>query len=292
MGRVKGKLRLLEEKATNPVAVGDWVEIHLEEKDQDSGIIQDVLERENYLVRESPRKKYSRHILAANLDQAMLVVTVRQPNLKVGFIDRFLISCEAYHVPPVLVFNKIDLLQKEKDKKQLEQTVQLYKSIGYPVIECSAATGENVEQVRELLKEKVTFISGQSGVGKSSLVNAIAPELDLKTAEISGFTGKGIHTTTFATMFPLPFGGWIIDSPGIKELSLLDLEPEEVSHYLPEMRELLQQCQFNNCMHMNEPGCAIKAAVDAGEIPISRFYNYLQIVDEIQQRDHWEYKDT
>ena len=291
-GRAKGKLRLLDVKATNPVAVGDWVEISLEENDPSSGVIVEVLDRKNYLVRESPRKKYSRHILAANLDQAMLVTTIKQPNLKIGFIDRFLISCEAYHVPPVLIFNKVDLLQKEKDKNLLEETVQLYESIGYKAIKSSAETMEGTEEVKELLKDKVTLIAGHSGVGKSTLVNAIAPGLDLKTAAISGYTGKGTHTTTFATMYELPFDGWIIDSPGIKELSLLDLEPEEVSHYLPEMRQRLQECQFNNCMHMNEPGCAIKAAVDSGEVPISRYYNYLGIVDDIQQRDHWEYKDT
>ena len=258
------------------------------EQDDQTGVIYEILPRENYIVRESPRKKYTKHILAANLDQAFLLATVRNPNIKLGFMDRFLVACEAYHVPAVILFNKTDLL-KEKDKIKLVEVEKAYALAGYPIISISALTGENVALVKEKMKDKITLVAGHSGVGKTTFINRISPTLNLKTAQLSNYSGKGQHTTTFATMYPLPFGGFIVDTPGIKELTIMDIEPSEVSHYFPEMRSRLQQCQFNNCLHINEPGCAVKDALDRGEIAISRYLNYLTIVDEINKKNPWEY---
>lgn len=286
--RMKGKLRLQDSDATNPIAVGDRVVMEKEE-DGKTGVIKEVLERENYVVRESPRKKFGRHIIAANLDQAMLIVTLKQPKIKLGFIDRFLAACEAYHVPVIIVFNKMDIL-KDADFVKLNKLQMMYEAIGYPVMIISSKSKYNISEVRGALKNNISLIAGHSGVGKSTFINAVEPKLDLKTAELSGYTGKGVHTTTFATMYELTFGGFVVDTPGIKELSVLDIDPEELSHYFREMNPLINDCQFNNCLHTNEPGCAVKEAVENGKIYLSRFESYLNILTELQQRNRWEYR--
>lgn len=286
--RIKGKFRIDDQDATNPVAVGDIVEVEQEEN-AETGVINDIHQRENYLVRESPRKRFTRHILAANLDQAFIITTIKNPNFKQGFTDRFLVICEAYHVKPIIIINKVDLL-REKDLPKLAQVMALYESIGYKVIQTSAVEGTNLQQVKDLMKDKVSLLSGHSGVGKSTFANAIFPELNLKTSTISNYSGKGVHTTTFATMYELPFGGFLIDTPGIKELSIMDLEPEELAHYFPEMRNRMNDCQFSNCLHINEPGCAVKAAMVNGEIAQTRYMTYLTIYDELQQQNRWDYK--
>ncbi len=283
--RLKGKFRQEGRVFTNPVAVGDKVTVE-PEPGGEAGMIAVIHERHNYLVRESTRVKHAHHIIAANIDQALLIVTFRHPKLKLGFIDRFLIACESFHIPVIIIFNKIDLL-KPAELEALDEVCQLYESIGYQTMRTSAVTGEGMLAFQHLLQGKATLLSGHSGVGKTTLVNTLYPQLNLKTQELSGYSGKGQHTTTFASMHPLPEGGFLIDTPGIKELSPVDLTPEEVSHYLPEMRELLDQCQFNNCLHIDEPGCAVKQALDEGKIPFSRYENYVHIVFDLKDKKSW-----
>ncbi len=283
--RLKGKFRQEDKRFTNPVAVGDRVTVETESHGE-SGVIAAIHQRHNYLVRASTRKKHHQHIIAANIDQACLILTYRYPKLKKGFIDRVLVACEAYHVPAVLVFNKIDLLN-EQEMDALAEVAALYHSIGYPVLLVSAKTGQGMDKLQAQLQDKVTLMAGNSGVGKSTLINHLYPELDLRTAPLSNYSGKGQHTTTFASMHAWPFGGHVVDTPGIKELSHVDLEPEEVSQYFPEMRALLHDCKFNNCTHMDEPGCAVKAAVEAGDIPYTRYENYIHIVFDIKDKKPW-----
>lgn len=287
MCRLKGKLRLVDDEATNPVAVGDRV-LFVPEPGGDTGLIEEVLPRENYIARESPRKKLKRHVIAANIDQALLVFTIKNPSLKLGFIDRFLMAAEAYHVPVVMVLNKADLLNEE----WLENAgfyEELYTSIGYQWVSISATTGTNIPKLQEMIMHKVNLLSGQSGVGKSTLMNALDPGLELRTNELSAYTGKGVHATTFATMYELKTGGFIIDTPGIKELSPMDVPPEEVSHYFREMRNLLPDCRYSNCLHIDEPGCAVKEAVENGDVAISRYENYVYIVLDLKEKKRWEY---
>lgn len=283
--RLKGKMRQEDKRFTNPIAVGDRVEVQVEPHGE-SGVISAVMPRDNYIVRASTRKKHHLHILAANIDQALLMVTYKYPKLKKGFIDRVLLACETYHVPGVLVFNKIDLL-KEDEMEALYAVAALYEEIGYPVFLISAETGFGLEKLKTAMHNKVSLLAGNSGVGKSTLLNVLHPQLTLKTAPLSNYSGKGQHTTTFANMHPVPFGGFVIDTPGIKELSAVDLAPEEVSQYFPEMRALLQHCKFNNCTHLDEPGCAVKAAVDNGDIAFSRYENYVHIVYDIKGQQKW-----
>jgi ribosome biogenesis GTPase / thiamine phosphate phosphatase len=278
--RIKGKMRLVDRRSTNPVVIGDWVEIE-EGSRGDDMLIKDVLPRENYIIRQSAKHRTAEHILAANLDQTLLVASIMQPMTPVGFIDRFLVTATAYHVPAIVVFNKIDIYD-DAAKEQLEILKSTYENAGYKVFATSVNQNVNIDLVRESLKGKLTMLSGNSGVGKSSLINAIAPELDLVTGEISGYHSKGTHTTTFAEMFALPFGGDIVDTPGIKEFGILDFEKEEVSHYFPEMEKRLHDCKFNNCVHINEPGCAVLKAVESGEIALTRYNSYLGIVNEIE----------
>jgi ribosome biogenesis GTPase len=284
-GRMKGVLKLDEITSTNPVAVGDWVTIEIESDAAGTCIINEILERNNYINRQSPRHKHQHHIVAANLDQSLLVATLREPKTSQGFIDRFLVACEMYHVPAVIAFNKSDLY-KEKDLIKFEAWKQMYESIGYKVLLVSATEQEGMEQLNEALAGKTTLLSGHSGVGKSSLLNALLPGMNRKTQDVSGWSGKGQHTTTFAEMFDLPFGGKVIDTPGMREFGLVDISKQELSHYFPEMKNRLQQCQFNNCLHYNEPGCAIKEDVGAGKINEDRYISYLSILDSIEEKNY------
>ena len=275
--RLKGKFKTMGLKVTNPIAVGDFVRFEIEDENQNSGIIYEILPRTNYVVRASVHKTAHSHLIAANVDQAILIATLVFPRTSLGFIDRFLVAIESFRIPGVIIFNKQDLLNDEIKDFQ-KQLMDLYSSLGYTCMATTAVTGEGLEDFRQLLRGKVSLLSGHSGVGKSTLVNTIAPALDIKTQEVSTFANKGVHTTTFAEMFELEPGTFIIDSPGIKELGLSDMKPEEISHYFPEMRERLNECRFNNCQHINEPGCAIKDAVSNGEIAFSRYESYLSMV--------------
>lgn len=284
-GRMKGVLKLDEITSTNPVAVGDWVTIEIESDAAGTCIINEILNRNNYINRQSPRHKHQHHIVAANLDQSLLVATLREPKTSQGFIDRFLVACEMYHVPAVIAFNKSDLY-KEKDLIKFEAWKQMYESIGYKVLLVSATEQEGMEQLNEALAGKTTLLSGHSGVGKSSLLNALLPGMNRKTQDVSGWSGKGQHTTTFAEMFDLPLGGKVIDTPGMREFGLVDISKQELSHYFPEMKNRLQQCQFNNCLHYNEPGCAIKEDVGTGKINEDRYISYLSILDSIEENNY------
>ncbi|MFD1144477.1 ribosome small subunit-dependent GTPase A [Larkinella insperata] len=275
--RLKGKFKIQGLKVTNPIAVGDRVQFELEDEIENTVVITGIEPRENYIIRKSVHKTAHGHILAANIDQAVLIVTLAFPRTSLGFIDRFLVTAESFRIPTTLVFNKADILQDEGLEYQRE-IIGLYEEIGYNCLETSATEGENVEAFRLLLDQKISLLSGHSGVGKSSLVNAVAPDLQLRTNEVSTFANKGVHTTTFAEMFEIAPNTFIIDTPGIKELGLADMEKEEISHYFPEMRDRLNQCRFHNCLHINEPGCAIKEAVNAGEIAESRYWSYLGMV--------------
>jgi len=282
--RLAGKLKLDGITSTNPIAVGDWVEVENEQADG-SHVITKIHQRRNYINRISPHNKNMHHIVAANLDQSLLFATIKDPKTSLGFIDRFLVISEAYHVPAIIVFNKADLLKK-KDQEKFEHIKNIYEPIGYTVCLMSIEKNEGVKEVETLLKDKTTLLSGHSGVGKSSFINYLFPEFNLKTKEVSEWSGKGMHTTTFAEMYDLPFGGRIIDTPGIREMGLVDISRQELSHYFPEMRELIQQCQFNNCSHLHEPGCAVKQAVNDGSIYEERYLSYLNMRDTINEKNY------
>ncbi|AFK02805.1 ribosome biogenesis GTPase RsgA [Emticicia oligotrophica DSM 17448] len=276
--RLKGKFKIKGLKVTNPIAVGDKVVFEIEDENRNTGIINDILPRENYIIRQSVHKTAHGHLLATNLDQAVLIATLNFPRTSLGFIDRFLVAAESFRIPTVLVFNKLDLLNEEQIAYQ-QELADLYESLNYKCIFTSAVDGIGVDEFYEVLKDKVSLLSGHSGVGKSTLVNAIAPNLDLRTSEVSTFANKGVHTTTFAEMFELSHGTFIIDSPGIKELGLADMEKDEICHYFPEMLEILDECRFNNCKHIDEPNCAVKEAVMDGRIAESRYFSYLSMMD-------------
>ncbi|ACU05997.1 MULTISPECIES: ribosome small subunit-dependent GTPase A [Pedobacter] len=273
--RIKGKFRIQGIQTTNPVAVGDRVEFELE-PNSDNGIINKLYDRRNYIIRKSINLSKQAQIIAANMDQAFLVVTLASPRTSLGFIDRFLATAEAYDIPAMLIFNKLDLFHEE-GLEILAEYQGIYENIGYPCYSVSALKGTNIPLIESLLKDKTTLFSGHSGVGKSSLINALLPGHSIKTGEISGSSDKGQHTTTFAEMHALPFGGYLIDTPGIRELGIFDIRPEELGHYFREMRDLMHQCKFNNCRHVNEPGCAVIKAVESGEIELSRYESYLSI---------------
>ncbi len=275
--RIKGKFRTKDIKTTNPIAVGDWVDIILEtEAAGNTAIIVHLHERKNYIIRKSVNLSKQAQIIAANLDQAFLVVTLASPFTSLGFIDRFLVTAEAYDIPAGLIFNKLDLFSEE-GLAILRDYEAIYKAIGYPCHEVSALQGTNIEVFKDLLRDRTTLISGHSGVGKSTLINAIHPRADLRTAAVSEWSDKGKHTTTFAEMIMLPFGGKLIDTPGIRELGIIDIEQQELSHFFPEMRVLMNDCRFNNCRHINEPGCAVLNALYEGQIAPSRYESYLSI---------------
>ncbi|MCL4158681.1 UNVERIFIED_CONTAM: hypothetical protein GTU68_006791 [Idotea baltica] len=273
--RLRGRIRLAGMRTTNPVAVGDLVLLDMEEGE---GIIAEVLPRENHIIRRSTNLSKESHIIAANVDQLVLMATMVKPATSTGFIDRMLITAEAYHVPSILIFNKTDLLDS-KELQEMESLMNVYRSIGY---ECHAmqATSVDAQELASLFKDKVTLLSGHSGVGKSTLANVLQPGLDLKTADVSKSFNKGKHTTTFAEMHPLDIGGYIVDTPGIKGFGMVATDKADLSHYFLEMRELLHGCRFNNCQHINEPGCVIKDAVESGEIAKSRYRSYIAMHSE------------
>lgn len=283
--RLKGKFRLEDTGQTNPIAVGDNVTISFEETDESgNAMITEIQDRANYISREAPRHQYGRHIIAANLDQAFIIATISSPRTSSGFIDRFLLTAEAYHIPAVVVFNKQDVLTKQKDIDRQREWVDMYRAAGYTVLLTSSVTGEGVKELGEMLHNKVSLLSGHSGVGKSTLINSIFPSMQLRTKEISQKHNKGVHTTTFSEMFELPTGGYIIDTPGIKEFGILDLEPQEVGHFYPEIRAILSGCKYNNCLHQEEPGCAVKQAVMDGKLAFERYKNYDNIVESTKER--------
>ena len=273
---IRGSFRIKGIKNTNPISVGDKVGIEME-KGEASGIIVHLEDRRNYIIRKSINLSKQTHILAANLDQAMLIVTLVQPRTSTGFIDRFLVTAEAYSIPTIIIFNKTDIYDAA-ETEQVNDLVTVYSKTGYPCLLSSVFNKRDTENIRLLLKGKTTLLSGHSGAGKSSLINEIEPGLGLKTGKVSKAHDKGIHTTTFAEMFPLSFGGFIIDTPGIKELGIVDIKKEELSHFFPEMRERMNDCKFNNCLHVNEPKCAVIEAVEKGTIAISRYNSYLSIL--------------
>jgi ribosome biogenesis GTPase len=283
--RIKGIFKIEGITSTNPIAVGDEVLMQPDTESENTTIITAINDRKNYVARQSPQHKRQHHIIAANVDQSLLFVTLAKPKTSTGFIDRFLVACEMYHVPAILVFNKVDIY-KEKELQLFENLRQSYTAVGYKVLLASVKTGEGLLATKELLQNKITLLSGHSGVGKSTFINALFPRLQLRTNEVSSWSGKGLHTTTFAEMFDLPFGGKIIDTPGIRELGLTHIEKAELHGYFPEMKKLLHLCKYNNCMHINEPDCAVKTAVEKKAIAEFRYINYLNILDSINDNKY------
>jgi len=284
--KLKGRFKIKGIRTTNPIAVGDRVEFEWKD-DKKIGLIHTIENRKNYIIRKSVNLSKKSHIIASNIDQAILVVTLASPRTSTGFIDRFLITTEAYHIPAILVFNKIDLYDKPLQTAK-DELKSVYSNLGYPCIDVSATEGINIEELKEVMKAKTSLFSGHSGVGKSALINTLDSSKDIRVGEISDAHSKGTHTTTYAELHELEFGAYIIDSPGIKEFGLIDFEKQELSHYFPEMRDLLHECKFNDCTHEHEPECAIIEAVRSGEIAFSRYENYIKILhgDEIGLNDY------
>ena len=276
--RLRGKIRLNGLRTTNPVAVGDIVSFE-KERDKDTCVIDKILPRSNVIVRKSVNLSKESHIIAANVDQAVLVATIAQPRTSTGFIDRFTVTAEAYHIPVVIVFNKCDLYDDEQNATA-EKLMEVYNGIGYQSFMISAKTGQNCDKLEMVMKDKISMFSGHSGVGKSALVNRLDPNLKIRVGEISDVHEKGKHTTTFAQMYELCFGGYIIDTPGIKEFALYDMEKETLAQRFPEMRALMHDCRFNNCTHLHEPNCAIKNAVEQGIIADWRYDNYCNMMED------------
>jgi ribosome biogenesis GTPase / thiamine phosphate phosphatase len=283
--RLKGIFKIEGISSTNPVAVGDNVEIEAENLLEKTATITLIHDRDNYVNRQSPSHKMQNHIIAANVDQSLLVATLKEPRTSQGFIDRFLVACESYHIPAIIILNKADLYAK-KELEKFEGWETMYESIGYKIMLVSVKDDTGLSGVKSILKDKITLLSGHSGVGKSSFINTVLPDLLLKTNRVSGWSGKGIHTTTFAEMFDLPGGGQVIDTPGMREFGLTDISKQELSHYFPEMRNRINDCQFNNCLHVNEPGCAIKKALDEGLINIDRYESYCNMLDSIDEKNY------
>jgi ribosome biogenesis GTPase len=295
--RLKGLFKLDGITSTNPLAVGDDVDLEVENELEKTATITAIHDRRNYINRQSPSHRMQHHIVAANIDQSLLVVTLKEPRTSQGFIDRWLVTCEAYHVPAVLLFNKSDLYRK-KEEERFAAWQKMYGDVGYRLVRMSVHTGEGLDEVKGLLEGKISLLSGHSGVGKSSFLNALFPSMSLKTQEVSGWSGKGIHTTTFAEMFDLPAAasglaattmppaGRVIDTPGMREFGIVDISRPELSGYFPEMRALAGQCQFNNCLHLEEPGCVVKAAVLEGSISPDRYISYCAILGSIEENNY------
>ena len=281
--RLAGRLKLSKTGATNPVAVGDEVLLEPEENNPEQGLIIDILPRRNYLIRKSVHKTGQAHIIASNIDQLLVIASLRLPRTSLGFIDRMLVSAESYGIPARVIFNKADLLSEE-ELEFAADLAAMYDSIGYPVLITSVKEHIGLDDFAGLLKGKISLLSGHSGVGKSSLVNAIFPGLNLSTQEISGFASKGKHTTTFAEMHRLDETTRIIDTPGIKELGLMDMEDDPLSHYFPEMRLFAEKCRFYNCSHVHEPGCVVIEALDQGLLPLTRYESYLSMLEDEDNR--------
>lgn len=283
---MRGKIRLDGLRSTNPVAVGDNV-VFEQEPGKETAVIKSIEARNNLIVRKSVNLSKASHIIAANVDLAIVVATIAQPRTSTGFIDRFLVTAEAYHIPTALIFNKCDLYSEDQIGDMCV-LMEYYQSIGYTSFGVSAKTGFQIDELRDLMRGKICLFSGHSGVGKSALVNALDPNLNVRIGEISDVHEKGKHTTTFAEMHHLDFGAWIVDTPGIKEFALYDLEKETLAQRFPEMRELMSECRFNNCTHMHEPGCAVKQALENGDIADWRYVNYLRMMND---EDHDSVKD-
>ncbi|HNE47394.1 MAG TPA: ribosome small subunit-dependent GTPase A [Chitinophagales bacterium] len=282
--RLKGRLRLDDKKQTNPVAVGDLVEVEQDEKLNYQ--IAEVHPRRNYIIRSDTHRKHIKQVIAANIDQTVVVASLRKPRTAYGFIDRVLLTSEVYDIPAVVIFNKHDLYD-DKDNALLEELMYGYKDAGYDCFSTSVTNREHVEEIYTVFHNKTSLITGPSGAGKSSLVNMIEPDLNLRIGEISKYTEKGQHTTTFARMHHLPHGGAVIDTPGIKEFGLVDIDAEEVSHFFPEMRNRIGTCRFNNCLHINEDGCAIKDMLENGELSVQRYTSYFNFYHEIKEAQKW-----
>ena len=281
--RIRGKFRLKDIKHTNPLAVGDWVEFEL---DKDNlAVITEITERTNYLIRRSVNLSKRTHIIASNIELAFLIATISNPRTSTGFIDRFLVTCEAYEIPVMLVFNKKDEWECAEEDSFLALK-NLYESIGYQVVSVSAKRGDGMGFLKEELQDKISLVSGHSGVGKSTLINSLSPDLGLKTKDVSDFNKKGQHTTTFAQMYEWPFGGFVIDTPGIKEFGLVEIDRDEMQDYFPEIFAKKEKCKFYNCLHTNEPKCAVLAAVEHGEIAESRYESYLNFLEETDENDY------
>ncbi|MCW0481468.1 ribosome small subunit-dependent GTPase A [Gaoshiqia sediminis] len=280
--KIKGNFRIKDIKSTNPIAVGDrvtfkYLEMEGEETAKPVGLITEITDRKNYIVRKSPNLSKQSHIIAANIDQAFLVVTINYPVTTTTFIDRFLASAEAYRIPCSLIFNKTDRYNSEQTR-QMDELIELYEKIGYRCLKTSTKTKSGLNQLKKWMTDKTNVFSGHSGVGKSTLINSVEPGLNLKTKEISDYHQTGQHTTTYSEMFELSFGGYIIDTPGIKGFGMLDMEKEEIGHYFPEIFKRLEKCQYYNCTHTHEPGCEVKRAVLDNEIAESRYYSYLGLL--------------
>lgn len=291
--RIKGVFKIDGITSTNPIAVGDWVDIETENEIENTATIVGIHDRHNYISRQSPHNKNLHHIIASNLDQSILIATIKDPRTSQGFIDRFLIASEAYHVPAIIVFNKADTW-RNKEIAHFNEWKKMYEQAGYTILSMSLHESNGLDEVKTLLTNKTTLLSGHSGVGKSSFLNAVMPELVLSTKEVSGWSGKGMHTTTFAEMYELPGGGKVIDTPGVREFGIVHVSRQELSHYFPEMRELLNHCQFNNCLHVSEPGCAVKNCLETSQHPggdnklllhPDRYISYRSILDSIPETE-------
>jgi len=283
--RARGVFKVDGITSTNPIAVGDEVEIVLEVGEEGSAVITEIADRKNYVARVSPHNKHQHHIIASNLDQSILLATLISPKTSQGFIDRFLVSSASFHLPAILVFNKSDLYRK-KEMTLYERYREIYEAAGYTVHLISVEKRNGLEPVKSLLAQRTTLLSGHSGVGKSSFINALFPDFQLRTSEVSDWSGKGLHTTTFAEMFDLPGGGSLIDTPGLREFGLVDISRQELSHYFPEMLKLLPSCRYNDCMHINESDCAVKAGLGNGTVSEERYISYRTILDSIVDKSY------
>jgi ribosome biogenesis GTPase len=281
--RLKGKFKLNGPKTSNPITVGDKVLFSMEDEANQTVLIEEISPRQNYIIRKSVHKTSHGQLLAANVDQAIFIFTYKFPKTSLGFLDRFLVTAEAFRIPVTIVFNKMDLLNEE-EKEQIFEWAGLYQELGYGVLFTSIPLNQGISEFKEMFEGKVSLMAGHSGVGKSSLLNIVAPTLHIKTKEISDFAQKGVHTTTYSTMWELGPDTYLIDSPGINELGVMEIEKEELAHYFPEMRALLGQCKFNNCLHLHEPHCVVQQAVKDGEIASSRYLSYFSIFENDDNR--------